>query len=113
MVVGHLRAVNELTLLLRRSDYHGMSVVGACLAGPTRHPVPDDIPVFGDLNQISAAVDHFGADTVAVLSCPEMTGVRAAGAEPGASPEVPGPAVAGVGEVLSPGYIQTCAITRR
>lgn len=76
VVVGHAPAVNELTSLLRRSDYHGMNVVGACLAGSAIPPTTGDIPVFGDLNQISAAVDHFGADTVAVLSCPEMSGVR-------------------------------------
>ena len=35
-----------------------------------------DIPVFGGLDSMSAAVDSFGADTVAVLSCPEMNGTR-------------------------------------
>ena len=53
-----------------------MSVVGACLAGPSRPLAVGDIPVFGDLDHITAAVDHFGADTVAVLSCPEMDGTR-------------------------------------
>jgi exopolysaccharide biosynthesis polyprenyl glycosylphosphotransferase len=76
LVVGHAQSVYELTALLRRSDYHGMSVVGACLAGSTTLPKASDIPVFGGLDQITAAVDHFGADTVAVLSCPEMSGVR-------------------------------------
>ncbi len=32
--------------------------------------------MFGGLDSITAAVDHFGADTVAVLSCPEMDGTR-------------------------------------
>jgi exopolysaccharide biosynthesis polyprenyl glycosylphosphotransferase len=76
LVVGHAPAVNELTALLRHSDYHGMNVVGACLADSAPLPTTDGIPVFGNLNQISAAVDHFGADTVAVLSCPEMSGTR-------------------------------------
>ena len=62
--------------MLRRSSYHGMSIVGACLAEAAKPAEIADIPVFGGLDTISAAVDSFGADTVAVLSCPEMNGTR-------------------------------------
>ena len=34
------------------------------------------VPVFGGLGSVAAAVDEFGADTVAVLACPEMNGIR-------------------------------------
>ena len=76
VVVGHPLAVAQLSLMLSKHSYHGMSLVGACLAGTSRPPAIGDIPVFGDLDGIAAAVDHFGADTVAVLSCPEMDGIR-------------------------------------
>ena len=39
VVVGHAPAIAELAAMLRRSNYHGMSIVGACLAeaaGPRR-----------------------------------------------------------------------------
>jgi exopolysaccharide biosynthesis polyprenyl glycosylphosphotransferase len=76
VVVGHPAAVAELALMLSRHSYHGMSVVGACLAGSSRPPAVGEVPVFGGLDSITAAVDSFGADTVAVLSCPEMDGTR-------------------------------------
>lgn len=76
IVVGHAPAIAELAATLRRSSYHGMSIVGACLAGRTTLAKAVEIPVFGGLDTVSAAVDSFGADTVAVLSCPEMTGIR-------------------------------------
>jgi exopolysaccharide biosynthesis polyprenyl glycosylphosphotransferase len=76
VVVGHAPAVAELALMLSRHSYHGMSVVGACLAGSSRPPRIGGIPVFGGLDSITAAVDSFSADTVAVLSCPEMDSTR-------------------------------------
>jgi exopolysaccharide biosynthesis polyprenyl glycosylphosphotransferase len=76
VVVGHARAIAELAAMLRGSRYHGMSIVGACLAEDGRPHGLTDIPVFGGLDSVSAAVDYFGADTVAVLSCPEMNGSR-------------------------------------
>ena len=76
VVVGHAPAIAELTETLRRSSYHGMSIVGACIAGTSRSPEIADIPVFGGLDSVSAAVESFAADTVAVLSCPEMNGAR-------------------------------------
>ena len=76
VVVGHAPAAAELAAMLRRSNYHGMSIVGACLAGASRPAKIADVPVFGGLDSVSAAVDRFGADTVAVLACPEMNGIR-------------------------------------
>ena len=76
VVVGHGPAIVELADMLRRSSYHGMSIVGACLAESRRPPRIADVPVFGGLDSVSDAVDSFGADTVAVLSCPEMNGLR-------------------------------------
>jgi exopolysaccharide biosynthesis polyprenyl glycosylphosphotransferase len=76
VVVGHPSAIAELAATLRRSSYHGMSIVGACLAGETRPPEIAEIPVFGGLGSVRTAVDSFGADTVAVLACTEMNGVR-------------------------------------
>ena len=76
VVVGHAPAAAELAAMLRRSNYHGMSIVGACLAGASRPPKIADVPVFGGLDSVSGAVDRFGADTVAVLACPEMNGIR-------------------------------------
>jgi exopolysaccharide biosynthesis polyprenyl glycosylphosphotransferase len=76
VVVGHGPAVAELAIMMRRSSYHGMSIVGACLADPIRPRSIANIPVYGGLDNVSAAVEDFGADTVAVLSCPEMNGNR-------------------------------------
>jgi exopolysaccharide biosynthesis polyprenyl glycosylphosphotransferase len=76
VVVGHPPQIAELATMLRRSSYHGMSIVGACLAGPNGLTEVADVPVFGGLRSVSTAVDNFGADTVAVLACPEMNGIR-------------------------------------
>jgi len=76
IAVGHAAAVAELVTTLRRESYHGLSVVGACVAGV---PAADEIagvPVAGELDGVSAAVRRLGADTVAVLSCPEIDGIR-------------------------------------
>jgi exopolysaccharide biosynthesis polyprenyl glycosylphosphotransferase len=80
VAVGHRRDVDRLVRMLRREPYHGLAVVAACLAGRA-----DDasgltqvagVPVHGGLEDVVAAVRDSGADTVAVLACPEMNGVR-------------------------------------
>jgi exopolysaccharide biosynthesis polyprenyl glycosylphosphotransferase len=76
VAVGHAPAVADLIATLRRDKYNGLSVVGACLAGRTMLDEIAGIPVFGGLGRVSAAVQHFAADTVAVLACPEMSGIR-------------------------------------
>jgi len=76
VAVGHAPAVADLVAMLRRDSYHGLSVVGACLAPSA---TPDEIagvPVCGGLDGVPAAVNRLTADTVAVLACPEMNGIR-------------------------------------
>jgi exopolysaccharide biosynthesis polyprenyl glycosylphosphotransferase len=76
IAVGHSAAVADLVTTLRRDSYHGLSVVATCLAGPADAELVADVPVAGDLASVSAAVSRFGADTVAVVACPEMDGWR-------------------------------------
>jgi exopolysaccharide biosynthesis polyprenyl glycosylphosphotransferase len=79
VAVGHESAVADLVSELQRECYHGLTVVGACLAGA---PVCDEIagvPVYGGLDDVTAAVRKYGADTVAVLACPEMNGIKLRG----------------------------------
>jgi exopolysaccharide biosynthesis polyprenyl glycosylphosphotransferase len=76
VAVGHAPDVADLVALLRRDVHHGLSVVGACLAsGPMLDEVAG-VPVLGGLGDVASAVGRFRADTVAVLACPEMNGVR-------------------------------------
>jgi exopolysaccharide biosynthesis polyprenyl glycosylphosphotransferase len=76
VAVGHAPAVADLITELRRGTYHGLSVVGACLAGGTMLSEIAGVPVFGGLGNVTSAVGRFEADTVAVLACPEMNGIR-------------------------------------
>ncbi|MEV6597404.1 sugar transferase [Actinoplanes sp. NPDC051346] len=90
LVVGHELSVIGITRQLRRERYHGLEVVGACL--PAEHdggidraerregrPRPKasdvDLPVYGTFDDVANAVDAAEADTVVVLSCPELDGV--------------------------------------
>jgi exopolysaccharide biosynthesis polyprenyl glycosylphosphotransferase len=81
VVVGHACAIAQLCRQLRRERYHGLDVVGACVppAGPG-----SDVPaviagtglrVYGTFADTVGAVAAAGADTVLVLSCPELDGV--------------------------------------
>jgi exopolysaccharide biosynthesis polyprenyl glycosylphosphotransferase len=76
VAVGHESAVADLVKELGRDRYHGMTVVGACVAHPSAGDEVAGVPVYGDLDDVTAAVRSFGADTVAVLACPEMDGIR-------------------------------------
>jgi exopolysaccharide biosynthesis polyprenyl glycosylphosphotransferase len=82
VAVGHELAVAGLITELRRDVYHGMSVVAACVAGSAAAAGPAagrtiaGVQVHGGLDDVMAAVRRFGADSVAVLACPEMDGVR-------------------------------------
>ncbi len=71
VVVGHELAVEAMTSQLRRERYHGLKVVGACLA---HEGSVKDVPVLGTFDEIAAAVRQARADTVLVLSCPELDG---------------------------------------
>ena len=72
IVVGHELSVIGITRQLRRERYHGLEVVGACL--PPNHDGVIDLPVFGTFDDVATAVDAADADTVVVLSCPELDG---------------------------------------
>jgi exopolysaccharide biosynthesis polyprenyl glycosylphosphotransferase len=72
IVVGHELAVVHITQQLRRERYHGLGVVGACLPGNGDGNV--GLPVYGTFDDVADAVDAAVADTVIVLSCPELDG---------------------------------------
>jgi exopolysaccharide biosynthesis polyprenyl glycosylphosphotransferase len=76
VAVGHRTAVANLVTALRRDSHHGLSVVAACVADQRGSAAVADVPVAGELHNVAAAVTKFGADTVAVLACPEMDGTR-------------------------------------
>ncbi|MEV0730891.1 sugar transferase [Polymorphospora sp. NPDC050346] len=72
VVVGHELAILHVTRQLRRERYHGMEVVGACL--PPSRAGDVDLPVLGTFDDVAEAVRGSAADTVVVLSCPELDG---------------------------------------
>ncbi len=77
ILVGHEHAVLETARRLRRERYHGMGVVGACLpdgVGGVQHPSSGLPPIYGDFDMVAEAVSRAAADTVIVLSCPEIDG---------------------------------------
>ncbi|HUY51608.1 MAG TPA: sugar transferase [Streptosporangiaceae bacterium] len=76
VAVGHASAVADLVASLRRDSYHGMRVVGACVLGRNMLSEIAQVPVCGGIGSVPSAVSQLGADTVAVLACPEMNGVR-------------------------------------
>ena len=76
VAVGHELAVADLVTELGRDRYHGLNVVGACVVQPGELDELAGVPVYGGLDDVTAAVKAFGADTVAVTTCPEMDGVR-------------------------------------
>jgi exopolysaccharide biosynthesis polyprenyl glycosylphosphotransferase len=72
IVVGHELAVIHLTRQLRRERFHGLEVVGACL--PPFGDGKVGLPVYGTFDDVADAVEAARADTVIVLSCPELDG---------------------------------------
>ena len=76
VAVGHESAVADLVKELERDQYHGLTVVGACVARPADCDDVAGVPVYGGLDEIADAVRASGADTVAVLACPEMDGIK-------------------------------------
>ncbi|GAA2605036.1 sugar transferase [Actinomadura fulvescens] len=94
VAVGHRAALADLIRLLRQKRYHGMDIVGVCLppvlfegddalraesldGGESFLGVSsvEGVPVFGDFGQTAKVVEQVGADSVAVLACPEMDGI--------------------------------------
>ena len=53
VAVGHASAVADLIAELRRGTYHGLSVVGACLAGGTMLNEIAGVPVYGGLGNVA------------------------------------------------------------
>lgn len=79
VVVGYRAAARDLIRRLRAEPYHGMHVVGVCLPEHERRggPGEDGVegrPVLGGFTDAARAAALAGADTVAVLACPEMDG---------------------------------------
>jgi exopolysaccharide biosynthesis polyprenyl glycosylphosphotransferase len=72
IVVGHELAVVAITRQLLRERYHGLDVVGCCL--PPGHDGQVKLPVYGTFDDVGHAVRAAHADTVIVLSCPELDG---------------------------------------
>lgn len=73
MVVGHASAVTALTSQLRRERRHGMDVVAACLPSLAGAGACG-VPVLGTFDDVATAAWQVDADTVVVLSCPELDG---------------------------------------
>jgi exopolysaccharide biosynthesis polyprenyl glycosylphosphotransferase len=76
VAVGHEAAVGQLIRELRREPHHGLQVVAACLPGASAATEVDGVPVVGDLDDTASVVRNLNAGTVAVLSCPEIDGVK-------------------------------------
>jgi len=76
VAVGHEPAVRQLISELRREPYHGLQVVAACLTGGSSATEVANVPVVGHLDDTASVVRNIKAGTVAVLSCPEMDGVK-------------------------------------
>jgi exopolysaccharide biosynthesis polyprenyl glycosylphosphotransferase len=76
VAIGHEPSVAELVRELHRDRYHGLVVVGACVARPSQCDEVAGVPVYGGLDDVTAAVQALEADTVAVLACPELDGIR-------------------------------------
>ena len=76
VVVGPVAAATNLITELHRDSYHGLAVVAAC--APDAYPGDDiaGVEVIGGLDDVTSTVHKFSADTVAVLSCPEIDGIR-------------------------------------
>ena len=76
VAVGHAPAVEQLISELRREPHHGLEVVAACVPGESSASEVAGVPVVGDLDATANVVRNLGAGTVAVLSCPEMDGIK-------------------------------------
>ncbi|WP_433827337.1 sugar transferase [Actinoplanes sp. CA-015351] len=74
IVVGHELSVIGITRQLRRERYHGLEVVGACLPPEADGIGVDGLTVYGTFDEVASAVEQADADTVVVLSCPELDG---------------------------------------
>ena len=76
VIAGYTDVVADIIMQLRREPYHGLTVVAACLAGTAETDEISGIPAVSGLDRVAAVASDFGADTVAVLSCPELSGTK-------------------------------------
>ncbi|PWV44785.1 sugar transferase [Nocardiopsis sp. L17-MgMaSL7] len=77
VVVGYSVSASDLIRRFRDEIYHGMRVVGVCLpAHESDVTEVEGCPVLGSFTDAADAAALVGADTVAVLACPEMDGVE-------------------------------------
>src|SRR5262245_27427323 len=76
VLVGYRAVVADMAAMLRRETQHGLLVSAACVVDADGASVISDIPAFGGPDNIAEVVRTCGADTVAVLPCPEMSGYR-------------------------------------
>ncbi|MET0416739.1 MAG: sugar transferase [Actinoplanes sp.] len=76
LVLGHANAVAQMTRQLHRKYHHGLQVIGACLPADQLAEASQvvDVPVFGALGAAANSAAAAGADTVMVLTCPELDG---------------------------------------
>ncbi|OLT34516.1 UDP-phosphate galactose phosphotransferase [Actinomadura sp. CNU-125] len=79
VAVGHRTSVEDLIRLLKQKRYHGMDIAAVCLppalvTGDDAVAEVEGVPVLGDFGQTAAVADRVGADSVAVLACPELDG---------------------------------------
>ncbi len=74
VAVGHRASIADLVRRFRREPYHGMHIVGVCLPRDDARGEVEGVPVLGDFSDVPLVVCQAGADTVAVLACPELDG---------------------------------------
>ncbi|MEU8815687.1 exopolysaccharide biosynthesis polyprenyl glycosylphosphotransferase [Actinoplanes sp. NPDC048796] len=74
ILVGHELSIIGMARQLRRERYHGLEVVGACLPPGHDGAGVNGLVVYGTFDDVAAAVEQADADTVVVLSCPELDG---------------------------------------
>ncbi|WP_240669729.1 sugar transferase [Actinoplanes solisilvae] len=74
ILVGHELSVIGMSRQLRRERYHGLEVVGVCLPPEHDGEGVSELVVYGTFDDVAGAVEQADADTVVVLSCPELDG---------------------------------------
>ncbi|SNY05762.1 sugar transferase [Paractinoplanes atraurantiacus] len=74
ILVGHELSIIGMARQLRRERYHGLEVVGACLPPGHDGAGVSGFVVYGTFDDVASAVEQADADTVVVLSCPELDG---------------------------------------
>jgi exopolysaccharide biosynthesis polyprenyl glycosylphosphotransferase len=74
IIVGSSQGVSDLARRLASKPHHGYEVLGACVPSSSLQEGFADVPVLGTMDMICDVVRDTGADTVAVVSSPDMDG---------------------------------------